>query len=114
MTMQLLRKLICFFEAGQVGQTPGMMSPWSEAAMSSRLVLRSFSEAWCMISERTHRTVETRKKKKLIKEMEERKNKKGCVDRKRIQNKKKIKIKKLRKRAFEEKKKEEKKREKNE
>ena len=50
--MQLLRKLIWFFEAGELGQTLGMMNPSSEAAMSSRLVLRSFSEAWCMISER--------------------------------------------------------------
>ena len=52
MMMQLLRKLIWFFEAGELGQTLGMMNPSSEAAMSSRLVLRSFSEAWCMISER--------------------------------------------------------------
>ena len=52
MMMQLLRKLIWFFEAGELGQTLGMMSPSSEAAMSSRLVLRSFSETWCMISER--------------------------------------------------------------
>ena len=54
MTMQLLRKLIWFFEAGELVQTVGMMSPSSEAAMISRLVLRSFSEseAWCVISER--------------------------------------------------------------
>lgn len=51
MMMQLLRKLIWFFEAGELDQTLGMMSPSSEAAMSSRLVLRSFSEAWCTISE---------------------------------------------------------------
>lgn len=57
MMMQLLRKLIWFFEAGELGQTLGMMNPSSEAAMSSRLVLRSFSEAWCMISERKYGTV---------------------------------------------------------
>ena len=51
MMMQLLRKLIWFFEAGELVQTVGMMSPSSEAAMSSRWVLRSFSEAWFMISE---------------------------------------------------------------
>ena len=51
MMMQSLRKLIWFFEAGELVQTLGMMSPSSEAAMSSRWVLRSFSEAWFMISE---------------------------------------------------------------
>ena len=53
MMMQSLRKLIWFFEAGELVQTLGMMSPSGEAAMISRLVLRSFSEseAWCMISE---------------------------------------------------------------